>query len=93
MNWTKRAWERSRAALALTLLLSGWTLRGWPGTPPTARDTPAGQIREEYDVVIAGAGTGGFGAAVQAARLGAAVLLLEETDWIGGQMTAAAVTS
>ena len=33
------------------------------------------------------------GAAVQAARLGRSVLLLEETDWIGGQMTAAAVTS
>lgn len=93
MNWTKRAWERSRAALALTLLLCGWTLRGWPETPPTTRGTPAAELREEYDVVIAGAGTGGIGAAVQAARLGAAVLLLEETDWIGGQMTAAAVTS
>jgi hypothetical protein len=50
-------------------------------------------LRSDYDVVIAGAGTGGFGAAVQAARLGMTVLLLEETDWIGGQMTAAAVTS
>ncbi len=47
----------------------------------------------EYDVVIAGAGTGGCGAALQAARLGAKVLLLDETDYIGGQMNAAAVTS
>ncbi|WAC17785.1 FAD-dependent oxidoreductase [Luteolibacter sp. SL250] len=47
----------------------------------------------EYDVVIAGAGTGGCGAAIQAARLGAKVLLLDETDYIGGQMNAAAVTS
>ncbi|GEP43163.1 FAD-dependent oxidoreductase [Brevifollis gellanilyticus] len=55
--------------------------------------TAFAQLRESYDVVIAGAGTGGVGAAVQAARMGASVLLLEETDWIGGQAMAAAVTS
>ncbi len=54
--------------------------------------TPAA-IKPRYDVVIAGAGTGGCGAAIQAARMGCSVLLLEETDWIGGQMNAAAVTS
>jgi len=46
-----------------------------------------------YDVVVVGAGPSGVSAAIQAARLGAKVALLEETDWIGGQMTAAAVTS
>lgn len=51
------------------------------------------QIKDRYDVVVAGAGTGGCGAAIQAARLGASVLLLDETDYIGGQMNAAAVTS
>ncbi|MCB1277838.1 FAD-dependent oxidoreductase [Prosthecobacter sp.] len=51
------------------------------------------KLRDRYDVVIAGAGTGGVGAAVQAARMGVSVLLLEETDWIGGQAMAAAVTS
>lgn len=45
----------------------------------------------EYDVVVAGAGTGGSAAAIQAARMGARVALLEESDWIGGQMTAAGV--
>lgn len=50
-------------------------------------------VQERYDVVVAGAGTGGACAAIQAARMGASVLLLEETDWIGGQMNAAAVTS
>src|SRR4051794_41889451 len=54
--------------------------------------TPPGELLSEYDVIIAGAGTGGFGAAVQAARLGATVLLLEETDWIGGEMKAGSVT-
>ncbi len=55
--------------------------------------TPPEKVAADYDVVVAGAGTGGWAAAVQAARLGSRVLLLEETDWIGGQMCAAAVTS
>jgi len=48
---------------------------------------------QSYDIVIAGAGTGGVSAAIQAARLGANVALLEESDWIGGQMAAAAVST
>ncbi|HEX4032358.1 MAG TPA: FAD-dependent oxidoreductase [Terracidiphilus sp.] len=48
---------------------------------------------DKYDIVIAGAGTGGFSAAIQAARMGARVALLEESDWIGGQMSAAAVST
>ncbi|MCX6908719.1 MAG: FAD-dependent oxidoreductase [Verrucomicrobia bacterium] len=55
--------------------------------------TPAAQLKDSYDIIIAGGGTGGVGAAVQAARMGRSVLLLEETDWVGGQMNAAAVTS
>lgn len=50
-------------------------------------------LADQYDVLIAGAGTGGTAAALQAARLGAKVLLLEETDWIGGQMSCAGVTT
>ena len=45
------------------------------------------------DILVAGAGTGGWGTAIQAARMGCSVLLIEETDWIGGQMNAAGVTS
>jgi hypothetical protein len=56
-------------------------------------DLPKTTIAPEYDVVVAGAGTGGCGAAIQAARMGCRVLLLEETDWIGGQMAAAGVTT
>lgn len=43
------------------------------------------------DVVIIGGGLGGCAAALAAARAGCSVLLTEETDWIGGQLTQQAV--
>ena len=50
-------------------------------------------VKKHYDVIIAGAGTGGCGAAIQAARMGCSVLLVEQTDLVGGQAFAAGVTS
>ncbi len=46
-----------------------------------------------FDVVVVGGGAGGCAAAIQAARLGMRVLILEESDWIGGQMTGGAVST
>ncbi|RPJ52295.1 MAG: FAD-dependent oxidoreductase [Chloroflexi bacterium] len=43
------------------------------------------------DILIAGGGLGGVAAALAALKLGRRVILTEETDWIGGQMTAQAV--
>lgn len=43
------------------------------------------------DLVIAGGGLGGCAAALAAARNGLRVILTEETDWIGGQLTSQAV--
>jgi hypothetical protein len=43
------------------------------------------------DVVVIGGGTGGCAAVLAAARNGLRVILTEETDWIGGQLTAQAV--
>jgi hypothetical protein len=43
------------------------------------------------EVVIVGGGLGGCAAALAAARAGLRVILTEETDWIGGQVTAQAV--
>jgi len=43
------------------------------------------------DVLIVGGGLGGVAAALAACRLGKNVILTEETDWIGGQLTAQAV--
>ena len=41
---------------------------------------------QTFDVVVYGAGSGGCAAAIQAARLGASVALIEPSDWVGGQM-------
>src|SRR5437763_14986687 len=54
---------------------------------------PASAPAETCDVLIAGGGTGGVAAALAAARSGRRVVLLEETDWLGGQMTAQGVSA
>src|SRR5262245_28983489 len=46
---------------------------------------------QRADVVVIGGGVGGCAAALAAARTGCRVVLTEETDWIGGQLTAQAV--
>ncbi|MCX6623827.1 MAG: FAD-dependent oxidoreductase, partial [Acidobacteria bacterium] len=43
------------------------------------------------DVAIIGGGTGGVAAALAALRNGRTVILTEETDWLGGQLTSQAV--
>ena len=53
-----------------------------------ANDTAMQNGRElEADVVIIGGGVGGCGAALAAAEAGVRVILTEESDWIGGQLT------
>lgn len=43
------------------------------------------------DIVVIGGGVGGCAAALAAAKAGMTVILTEETDWIGGQLTQQAV--
>ena len=40
-----------------------------------------------YDVVIVGGGASGTAAGLQAARMGARTLIVEEFDWLGGMLT------
>jgi hypothetical protein len=51
---------------------------------------PAG-TELKADIVVVGGGLGGVAATHAAARLGARVLLVEELDWLGGQLTAQGV--
>lgn len=44
-------------------------------------------VEATADVVILGGGVGGCAAALAAARQGRSVIMTEETDWIGGQLT------
>ena len=97
--WTKHAVAGQMCEAKNVAALLNRVARSLPLPPPKSAQaapleaTPAASLKESYEVIVAGAGTGGVGAAVQAARMGRSVLLVEETDWIGGQMNAAAVTS
>ncbi|MSU58956.1 MAG: FAD-dependent oxidoreductase [Pedosphaera sp.] len=61
-------------------------------TSPSPRGEMKSRARElAADLVIIGGGLGGCAAALAAARNGLRVILTEETDWIGGQLTSQAV--
>jgi len=45
------------------------------------------------DVLVVGGGTGGTAAAIQAARRGAQTVLVSESAWLGGMLTAAGVAA
>ncbi|MGC4938100.1 FAD-dependent oxidoreductase [Kribbella sp. DT2] len=49
------------------------------------------QSETETDIVVAGGGLGGVAAALAALRRGRSVVLVEETGWIGGQLTSQGV--
>lgn len=45
------------------------------------------------DVLIVGGGASGTTAGIQSSRLGANTIIIEETDWLGGMLTAAGVSA
>jgi hypothetical protein len=53
----------------------------------------SGPIDVSCDVLVVGGGTGGVAAALAAARHGCSVCLVEETDWLGGQLTSQGVAA
>ena len=61
--------------------------------PPSAFAERFAELPVSYDIVIAGGGMGGTAAAIQASRLGARVLIVEPTGILGGQSTAAGVST
>lgn len=48
---------------------------------------------KHVDIAIIGGGMGGCAAALAACHSGKSVILIEETDWLGGQMTAQGVSA
>lgn len=69
-------------------LLSTLLLVGGCTSPEATR--PADHTTQ---VLVIGGGCGGVGAAIQAARSGAQVILVEESPWLGGMLTAAGVAA
>ena len=49
------------------------------------------QVNYRTDIAVIGGGVGGFAATLAALQSGSRVVLTEETDWIGGQLTAQAI--
>ncbi|SHF98775.1 FAD dependent oxidoreductase [Mariniphaga anaerophila] len=54
---------------------------------PRTKSKRIGNAEMTADLVIAGGGTGGCACALGALRNGLSVIMTEETNWIGGQMT------
>lgn len=78
----RRTFLQSVTAASASLLL--------PGSLRAAQDRERRQALNA-DVVIIGGGLGGCAAALAALRGGLSVVLTEETDWLGGQLTQQAV--
>ena len=80
----------------MTALLDVMAVRatGDPAAAVVECGEPGPDVREKAcDILVVGGGTGGIAAALAAARAGRRVCLLEETDWIGGQLTAQGVSA
>ncbi len=84
---------KRRKFLESALILSGAAasvpLVGCQGTGAARRKPYSYEL--QADLVVAGGGMGGCAAALAAIRNGLTVVMTEETDWIGGQMTSQGV--
>ncbi|MCU0458940.1 MAG: FAD-dependent oxidoreductase [Bacteroidales bacterium] len=49
--------------------------------------------RMSADILVAGGGTGGVAAGIQAARMGVSTVIVEEHEWLGGMLTSAGVSA
>lgn len=78
MSPTRRDFLRQTVGTAPLLLASGCLGHLVPRIEPA---------EQKADIVIIGGGFGGCAAALSACRRGVRVIMTEETDWIGGQLT------
>jgi hypothetical protein len=66
---------------------------GDPNVAVVSVVSPAAPPEIACEALVAGAGMGGAAAALRLAERGHSVCLTEETDWVGGQMTAGGVSA
>ncbi len=78
---------RRRSFLRLAGMSAPWIVAGCSG--PLTRTASTREL--SADVAVIGGGLGGCAAALAACRAGLRVVMSEETDWIGGQLTSQAV--
>jgi hypothetical protein len=52
-----------------------------------------GDVPTKVSLLVVGGGASGTAAGIQAARMGCATLIIEETPWLGGMLTAAGVSA
>jgi hypothetical protein len=71
---------RHISVLTGAMLLTVWSLQ-------------AATLSRKVDVLIIGGGASGTAAGIQAARMGVRTLIVEETPWLGGMLTAAGVSA
>jgi len=55
--------------------------------------TANAQSIKHTDILVVGGGTGGTAAGIQAARLGVATTIVENSPWLGGMLSAAGVSA
>lgn len=87
-----------RNFITYTALLGGSTLLKSSSLRPSLISSSGQQSKQQItgkdlsaDVVIIGGGLGGCASALAACRNGLSVIMTEETDWIGGQLSQQAV--
>jgi hypothetical protein len=88
------SWEFPRLLLGFARVARGPDRRGFLKQAGSLLLLPyaAQNVRElRCDVAVIGGGLGGVAAALAALRNGQRVILTEETDWVGGQLTSQAV--
>ncbi len=82
---------KRRNFLTLTSAVSGGILIAKPTVTSTTvyphSNKSISSTQGSADVIIAGGGLGGCAAAIAACRNGLKVIMTEETDWIGGQVS------
>ena len=92
MTTSRRSFLKHAGVAVSATLSTAAVLRAQTGIPSASATPTTPRPRElAADLVIIGGGLGGCAAALAAARRGLRVILTEETEWIGGQLTSQAV--